>query len=109
LGKILGVVPNGSGIHVLENINNRALLLANIFVVAVPSLGINWLAERVKDSQTAEIVVLNVVCTYSAKETNDSRSRVELGDLVLLDSLSAAGWNNVDSKTVMVASFADHL
>jgi hypothetical protein len=92
-----------------ENNNNRALLLANMFVVPVPSLGINWLAERVKDSQTTEIVVLNVVCTYSAKETNDSRSRVELGELVLLNSLPAAGWGGVDSKLVVAAPFAGHL
>jgi hypothetical protein len=64
LGKILSVVPNGSGIHVPENINNNPLLLANMFVVPVPSLGVNWLVDRVKDSQTADIVVLNVVCTY---------------------------------------------
>jgi hypothetical protein len=82
------VVPNGLGIRVPESINNRALLLANTFLALVPA----------KDSQTAEIVVLSVVCNLVCEGDEWRKSRVELGegDLVPLDSLPVAGWCGVN-------------
>jgi hypothetical protein len=61
------MVPNGLGIHVPESINNRALLPANTFVAPVPA----------KDLQTAEIVVLSVVCNLVCEGDEWRKSRVE--------------------------------
>jgi len=55
-----------------------------MFVVPVPGFGVNMLTDRAKDTQTAEIMVFHVLGTESAKEANDSRSRIELGKLVLM-------------------------
>jgi hypothetical protein len=67
-----------------------------MLVVPVPSFGVNRLTHRAKDTQTAKIIVLHVLSTQSAKETNGSRSRIKLGNLVLLDSLPVAGWGGVN-------------
>jgi hypothetical protein len=67
-----------------------------MFVVPVPGFGVNMLTDRAKDTQTAEIMVFHVLGTESAKEANDSRSRIELGKLVLLDGLPGARWCGVN-------------
>jgi hypothetical protein len=67
-----------------------------VLIVPVPGFGVNRFADGAKDTQTAEIMVLHVLSTESTKKANGSRSRIELGKLVLLDSLPITGWCGVN-------------
>jgi hypothetical protein len=67
-----------------------------MFIVPVPGFGVDRLTDRAKDTQTAEIVVFHMLGTKSVKEVNGSRSRIELGKLVLLDGLPVARWCGVN-------------
>jgi hypothetical protein len=62
-----------------------------MLVVPVPGFRINRFTDRVKDTQTAEITVLHVPSAKSARKANDSRSRIELSKMVLLNGLPVVG------------------
>jgi hypothetical protein len=89
------MVTDALWIHVPEHVNDSALLLADMFVVPVPGFRIDRFTNRSKDMQTAEIMVFHMLSAESAKEVNGSRSRIELGKLVLLDGLPVVRWCGV--------------
>jgi hypothetical protein len=85
------------------SINDGALPLSDVFVVPVPSLGVDRFTDGTQNSDGAEVVSLNALLPKTAEETDCSGSSVEVGDIVLLNQLPVAGWGRVDSKTVVVA------
>ena len=78
------------------SINDGTLLLSDMFVVPVPSLGVDGLTDSPQDSDGAEIVGLDVVLAEAAEETDGSGSSVKVGDLVLLNCLPVTGWGRVN-------------
>ena len=79
-----------------ESVNNGALLLPDVVIIPVPSLGVDRLANSTQHSEGAEIVVLDVVLTETTKEADSCGGSVELGNLVLLYGLPVAGWGRVN-------------
>lgn len=67
-----------------------------MFVVPVPSLGVDRLTDTAQYSDGAEVVGLDVMFTKTAEETDGSGSGVEVGNLVLLNGLPVAGWGGVN-------------
>lgn len=67
-----------------------------MFVVPVPSLGIDRLTDATQDSDGAEVVGFGVVITETAEEADGSGSSVEVSNLVLLNSLPVAGRGRVN-------------
>lgn len=67
-----------------------------MLVVPVPSFGVDRLTDGTQDSQRAEVIALDVALTEPSEQANGGRSRVELGELVLLDDFPVAGWGRVD-------------
>ena len=62
----------------------------------MPSLRIDRLANATQDPDRAEIVAVDVVLAETTEETDGGRSGVEVGDLVLLNSLPVTGWGGVN-------------
>lgn len=58
-----------------------------MLIVPVPCFGVDGLADTTKDTKGAQIMLLNMILTQAPEETDCSGSRVELGELVLLDGL----------------------
>jgi hypothetical protein len=79
-----------------ESINDGTLLLSDVVVIPVPSLGVDRLTNTTQHSEGAEIVGLDVMLTETTEETNGGRSSVELGNLVLLNGLPVAGRGGVN-------------
>jgi len=87
---------DGSGLSLPESIDDGTLLLADVIVVPVPSLGVDRLANGTQYSDGAEIVGLDVVFSETAEETDGGWSRVEVGKLVFLSGLPVTGWGRVN-------------
>ena len=87
---------DGSGLSLPESVNDGALLLPDMVVVPVPSLGVDRLTDATQHSEGAEVVGLGVVLTETTKETDGGGSGVELGNLVLLNGLPVAGRGRVN-------------
>ncbi len=81
-----------------ERINDGALLPPDVFVVPVPRLGVDGLADGAKHPQRRQVMAFNVLVTKAAKQTDGSRRRVELGDAVLLNCLPIARGSRVDGS-----------
>ena len=79
-----------------ESVNDGALLLSDMIVLPVPSLGVDRLADSTQHSEGAEIVVLDVVFTETAEEADSGGGGVELGNLMFLNGLPVAGWGRVN-------------
>jgi hypothetical protein len=62
----------------------------------MPSLGIDRLANTTQHPDRAEIVAADVLFTETTEETDGGGRSVELGDLVLLNSLPVTGWGRVN-------------
>ena len=70
-----------------ESIHDRALHPPDVLVVPVPRLRIDGLTHTSEHSQTAEIVLLDMVGPKTTQQADGSGRGVELGDLILIDSL----------------------
>ena len=86
-------------------IDNSALFFPDVFVVPVPSLWIDWLSDGAENTESSQIATFNVVFTVTTEETNSSRSRVELGELVFLDSFPVSrrcgiNWSRLEDAKV---------
>ena len=77
------------------SVNDGTLLLSGVFVVPVPSFGVDGFTDATKHSG-AEVVGLGVVLAETMEEMNSSGSGIELGDIMLLDDLPVTGWSRVD-------------
>lgn len=62
----------------------------------MPSLGIDGFTDTAQHSERAEVVGVDVVLTETTEEPDGGGSRVELGDLVLLDRLPVTRWSGVN-------------
>lgn len=78
---------NGSGFRLPEGIDNCTLLATDVFVEPMPSFGVDRFPNTSQYTNAAEIVALDVFCAESTKETYSCGSRIELCELVLLNSL----------------------
>ena len=61
-------------------------------MLVVPRLRIDGLANTAEDPQTAQIVTLNMVRSEMAQKMNSGGCRVELSELIFVDS-SEKGWD----------------
>lgn len=87
---------DGSGLSLPESVDDGTFSLSDMIVVPLPSLGVDRFADTTQHSEGAEIVGLGVVFTETTEKTDGGRSRVELGDLVLLDSLPVTSRGRVN-------------
>ena len=76
--------------------NNGTLLPSGVFVVPIPSFGVDGFTDATQHSDGAEVVSLGVVLAETTEETNSSGSSIELGGVVLLDDLPVMGWSRID-------------
>lgn len=67
-----------------------------MFVVPVPSFGVDRLTDGAQDPQRAEVVALDVALTKPSEETDGGWGGVELSDLALLDDFPVTRWGRVD-------------
>lgn len=81
-----------------ERVDDGALLAADMVVVPVPRFRVDRLADTTEDTKRAQIVILHVVLTEAAEETDGSGRRVELGNLVLVDGLPVPCGGRVDGR-----------
>ena len=79
-----------------KSIHQGTFFSTDMFIVPIPHFGAERLSTASKDSETCEVVALDVVGTHVAKESDSGRCRVKMGDLVLFDSLPVAGGSRVD-------------
>jgi hypothetical protein len=84
------------GLGLPPGVNDGTLLLPDVFVVPVPSLGVDGFTNTTQHSDGTEIVGLDVVFTETTKETDGGGSSVEVGNLVFLNGLPVAGWSRVN-------------
>ena len=61
-----------------------------MLVVPVPRLGVDGLANASQNTQSAQIVLLDVLMAQTPEKTDGGRCRVELGKLMLLDGFPVA-------------------
>ena len=73
-----------------ESVNNGALLLSNMVVIPVLGFRVDGFTDTTQHLEGAEIVAGDVMFTKTTEETDGGGGGVELGDLVLLDSLPVA-------------------
>jgi hypothetical protein len=66
-----------------------------MFVIPIPRLGINRLPNASQHPQTREIVILYMVCAQTPKQADRGRGGIELGELVLFDSLPVTGGRGI--------------
>ncbi|SRR5258706_8094593 len=77
-------------------IDNRALILADMLTVPLPGFWVDRFANRAEDTERGEIVPLNVLRAETTEQANRGRRAIEVGELVLGDSLPIAGWCRID-------------
>ena len=61
----------------------------------MPCLGVDRLADTADHAQSAEVGVLDVRFTQTAKQTDGGWSSVEVGNTVPVDGLPEARWSRV--------------
>ena len=91
-----GSDDDGSSLGLPVRIDNRALILANMLTVPLPGFWVDRFANRAEDAERGEIVPLDVLWAETTEQANGSRRAVEVGELVLGDSLPVAGWCRID-------------
>jgi len=79
-----------------EGVNDGTLLLPDVVVVPVPSLGVDGLTDTTQHSEGAKVVGVSVVLAETTEEADGGGSRVEVGNLVLLNGLPVTGWGRVN-------------
>ena len=79
-----------------EGVNDGTLPLSDVVVVPMPGLGVDRLTDTTQHSEGAEVVGVGVMLTETTEETDGGGSRVEVGNLVLLNGLPVAGWGRVN-------------
>lgn len=89
---------DGSSLGLPVGVDDGALSSSDVVVVPVPGLGVDGLSDGSDDSQTLEGVILDEVLTKSSKETNGSRSSVEMSDLVLVNGVPVSRSGRVDGS-----------
>ena len=77
-------------------IDDRALILADMLTVPLPGFWVDRFANRAEDAERGEIMPLDVLWAETTEQANRGRRAVELGELVLGDSLPVAGWRRID-------------
>jgi len=78
---------NRSGFGLPEGVDNCTLLATDVFVVPMPSFGIDGFPNTSQNTKAAEIVAFDVVCAESTKKADSCGGGVELCELVLLHCL----------------------
>jgi len=84
------------GLSLPVRIDDRALILANMLTVPLPGFWVDGFANRAEDSERGEVVPLDVFGAETTEQANRGRRAVEVGELVLGDSLPVAGWCRID-------------
>jgi hypothetical protein len=87
---------HNKSLDIPKSVNNRALFPSNMLVVPVPCLWINRLAHATEHSQAAQIILFDMVRPKSTQQADSSGRGVELGDLILIDSLPVARRAGID-------------
>lgn len=76
-------------------IDDRALVLADVLAVPLPGLWVDGFTDRAEDAERGEVVPVDVLWAETTEKTNRGRRAVEVGELVLGNSLPVAGWRRV--------------
>ena len=87
---------DGTGLGLPESVNDGTFLLPNVFVIPVPSLRVDRLANTTQHSEGAKVVGVDMVLTETTEEADGGGSSVDVGNLVLLNSLPVAGRGRVN-------------
>ena len=87
---------DGTRLGLPERIDDGTLLPSYVFVVPVPSLGVDRFTDTAKDAEAGEVVWLYVLRAETAEKADGGGSRVELGQFVLFDGLPVARGGGVD-------------
>jgi hypothetical protein len=73
-----------------KRVDNSAFFLSDVFIVPMPCLGIDGLADRSEDPQRRQVVVLDMLSAQTTEKTNRSGCRVELRKFMLCNSFPIA-------------------
>jgi hypothetical protein len=84
------------GLRLPVRIDDRTLILADMLTVPLPGFWVDRFADRAEDAERGEVVPFDVLWAETTEQANRSRCAVEVGELVLGDSLPVAGWCRVD-------------
>lgn len=87
---------DGPGLGLPESVHDGTLLLPDVVVIPVPSLGVDRLTDATQHSESAKVVGVDVVLTETTEETNGGWSSVDVGNLMLLNGLPVTGWGGVN-------------
>jgi hypothetical protein len=61
-----------------------------MFIVPIPRFRVNWLSNTTKNTQTAQIMTLNMLFSKSTQQSDGSGSGIELSQFVLFNRFPIA-------------------
>ena len=77
-------------------VDDRALVLADMLAVPQPGLWVDGFTDRAEDAKRGKVMPLDVLCAETTEKTNSGWRAIEVGELVLGNSLPVAGWRRID-------------
>jgi len=73
-----------------KRVDDSTFFLSDVFIVPMPRLGINGLADGSEDPQRRQVMILDMLRAQTTKKTNRSGCRVELRKFMLRNSFPIA-------------------
>lgn len=71
------------------------MLPTNVFIVPIPRFRVDWLSNTTENTQTAQIMTLNMLFSKSTQQPDGSGSRIELSQFVLFNRFPIARGSGV--------------